>query len=77
MLRWDLLNAVTLCNGCHRYLDSSPAIFQGWLDEKFPARGPYLRAIYAAPTGTIRTEYLENLLEQHKEKYVELKGELA
>ena len=77
MLRWNLLNSLLLCNGCHRWGHSNPLAFEKWFNKKFPARGPYLRAVYAQPTGTIRTDYLEALLKQHQEKYQELKGELT
>lgn len=75
ILRWDLLNALALCHGCHSWFDGNGIDAEEWFGDKFPARLPYLKAKRAAPTGTIRTDYLEGLLEQHKQKYEELKGE--
>jgi len=75
LLRWNLLNAVTLCYGCHSFLDSSPKEFEAWLDEKYPERGPYLRALRATPRHTIKSETLKQWLAEHKEKLIELEAE--
>ena len=41
-LRWDLLNAVVLCAGCHRWWHGNPIDAAEWFAKKFPARQMYL-----------------------------------
>ena len=75
LMRWNLINGLCLCNGCHRHFDSNHHMFVEWLDEKFPARGPYLRALRAQPRCTIKSETLKEWLAEHKEKLIELESE--
>ena len=74
-MRWNLLNAFTFCYGCHSWQGSNPNEFDDWMDEKFPARGPYLRALRAQPRCTIKSETLKQWLAEHKEKLAELEAE--
>ena len=41
-LRWDLLNAVVLCAGCHFWWHGNPIDAAAWFSKKFPARQMYL-----------------------------------
>jgi 5-methylcytosine-specific restriction endonuclease McrA len=75
VLRWQLLNAIVLCNGCHSWGHSNPLAFKEWFYEKFPARGPYLDMLRRQNKGTIRTQELETLLISYKQKYAELSEE--
>jgi hypothetical protein len=43
-LRWDKINAITLCLRHHLYwAHKEPLEFSQWLENKFPARVKYLR----------------------------------
>lgn len=44
--RWDLLNAVCLCAGCHVKYTHDPIAWDDWIEERFPHRleGLKLRA---------------------------------
>lgn len=47
-LRFDLLNVLTLCVGCHLYCcHKDPLGFSAWLDEKYPLRRNQLQVIAA------------------------------
>jgi hypothetical protein len=41
-MRWELINSLVLCCGCHRWGHSYPLDFQWWFRLKFPARYDYL-----------------------------------
>jgi len=41
-LRWDLLNALTLCCGCHRWFDGNGLDSTDWFKDKWPHRFEYL-----------------------------------
>ena len=36
--RWDLLNAVCLCSGCHVRWTHDPIAWEDWCEERFPGR---------------------------------------
>ncbi len=42
IIRWDLLNALTLCGHCHQWGHSCPVEFGVWFAETYPARQAYL-----------------------------------
>lgn len=46
MLRWDLLNGVLLCAGCHTFKTKSahqdPIWFSDWFSNKYPDRKEYI-----------------------------------
>ena len=72
-LRWDLLNALTLCYGCHSWFDSNARDAHDWFEDQWPARAMHIDAVRRSPQqGTIRTARLEELLESHRKKYREL-----
>ena len=75
LMRWDLLNGLTLCYGCHSFLDSSAREFDDFMEERFPARVRYLRTLRATPRQTIHIETLKLWLDQHEEKLAELESE--
>ena len=35
ILRWDLMNAVCMCSGCHRHMTENPTKFVRWLEQYF------------------------------------------
>jgi len=72
--RWDLLNSLVLCNGCHRWWHSHPTESGFWFAKKFPARYDYLQG-KRREVAAIKTSELEALLESHKEKLKQLQGE--
>jgi hypothetical protein len=37
-LRWDMLNAVSMCHGCHRMFTENPKLFTDWIESEFPQR---------------------------------------
>ncbi len=77
-LRWDLLNALVLCYGCHQWFDSNGREGPDWHAEKWPARAMHIDCIRASPrTGTISTKVLKELLESHKLKYNDLVNEFS
>jgi len=41
--RWDLLNAVCLCAGCHVRFTHDPIAWDDWCEERFPGRLEHLR----------------------------------
>ena len=67
-MRWDLLNSVVLCNGCHRYWHANPLNAQIWFEGKFPWRYEYLQEEKQKPVRQITTIELQELYEQLKEK---------
>ena len=83
-LRWDLLNSLTLCAGCHRWWHSESE-GKVWFRYKFPVRWNYLHEpsyqpphIYAMRcNATVKyTDYdLEIILEERKEKLKQLQKE--
>ena len=74
-MRWDLLNALCLCFGCHQWGHSNPIAFRVWFAGKFPARAPYLEELHRRPVRAIKTEILKNILAQHEEKLQALGSE--
>lgn len=40
-MRWDLLNSLVLCAGCHQWYHSNPLSGREWFEQKFPARLAY------------------------------------
>jgi hypothetical protein len=70
-LRWDLLNNICLCYGCHQWGHSNPTAFKDWFREKYPHRMAHIEPIfYQAPRPDWPDK--EALLEQHKQKLKEL-----
>lgn len=42
-LRWDIFNALCLCNGCHTFgWHKNPLIYIDWFKSKYPERYEYL-----------------------------------
>jgi hypothetical protein len=71
-LRWDLLNNVTLCCGCHSWGHSNPTAFEDWFREKYPHRMKHIEPIFRqAPQPHWPDK--EALLEHHKQKLKELR----
>ncbi len=71
-MRWDLLNSLVLCNGCHRFWHANPLDAEKWFREKFPIRFSYLQWKRQFPTRHIPLAELQKLYESHKEKLKEL-----
>ena len=74
ILRWDLLNSLTLCAGCHRWGHGNPLDFVQFFKNIFPARYNYL-IVKRRESRQVSTVELQELLEGHKEKFKELKDE--
>lgn len=73
-MRWDLLNNLVLCNGCHRWWHANPLDSEWWFRMKFPARYDYLQELRRKPTKHIPMAVLEKWLEERKLKLEELKA---
>jgi 5-methylcytosine-specific restriction endonuclease McrA len=47
-IRWELLNVIALCVGCHIFgAHKDPTEFTAWLEEKYPGRSEQLREMAA------------------------------
>ena len=75
-LRWDLLNLITLCCGCHvGWGHGNPIAFQEWFKGKWPHRMYYLAAKRREPVRPVRTPELADILESRRRKLKELEQE--
>lgn len=74
-MRWDLLNSLVFCNGCHRFWHANPLDGERWFLDTFPARYEYLQMIRRQPTKHIPIGVLKEWLEERKQKLKELKNE--
>jgi len=74
-MRWDLLNSLVMCNGCHRYWHANPIDAENWFKDKFPARYAYLQVVRQETTKHIPLAVLESLYETLKEKLKDLQEE--
>ena len=72
LLRWDLLNSLVLCAGCHRWWHENPLESDEWFKEKFPARYEWLQFQKKQPPRTIRTSELQSLYTKLQQKLTEL-----
>lgn len=81
-MRWDFLNSLVLCAGCHLWAHGQPLDFENWFTQKFPARFIYLtenipnqRGVWM-PRKNVLWKYkdfdLEKLLEKKREKLKEI-----
>jgi hypothetical protein len=75
-LRWEPLNALGLCYGCHAWFDSHKAEGMEWFTTTWPERDKYLwQHSLSRPHGTIPITHLRALLESHRQKLKELQAE--
>lgn len=44
-LRWEMANCLCLCDTCHKYFHKEQAIFDTWIESKFPGRNKYLNEV--------------------------------
>lgn len=72
-MRWDLLNSLVLCNGCHRHWHANPIDAENWFKDKFPVRYDYLQDLRRQPTKHIPLATLIEWYEALKLKLEELK----
>jgi 5-methylcytosine-specific restriction endonuclease McrA len=63
-LRWSLVNLVTLCYGCHRYVHGHPQQTVEWFAATFPDRDSILAEETQKPITTIRISTLEEWRDQ-------------
>ena len=75
-MRWDLLNNLVLCNGCHRFWHANPIDAENWFRDKFFVRYAYLQILRQATTKHIPLAVLEEWLEMAKQKLSDLKKEI-
>ncbi len=75
-LRWDLLNSLVLCNGCHRWWHANPLDSEWWFRMKFLARYDYLQEKRRQPTKHIPIGVLKEWLEEREQKLKDLQKEL-
>jgi len=75
-IRWDFLNSIVLCNGCHRFWHANPLSSQIWFEAKFPHRYNYLQIEIQKTVRQIPTSELQDLYESHKQKLKELQAEV-
>ena len=73
-LRWDLLNSLVLCAGCHRWWHENPVESHEWFADYFPARYSYLLKVRQQKPRIIRINELAEWLAEKKQKLAELKG---
>ena len=60
-VRWDLLNSLTLCSGCHGDAHAHETVFYGWLQNKHPYLLDYLNEeIDGVPRCKARTLWKED-----------------
>ena len=71
-MRWNLLNAIVLCAGCHQWWHDNPIDSGRWFAEKWPVRESYLQAKKLEPLRPIRTPELAEWLAERKRKLEEL-----
>jgi len=71
-MRWDLLNAIVLCAGCHQWWHDNPVDSGTWFAEKWPHREAYLQGKKLEPIHPIYTSELIKWLEAHKLKLKQL-----
>lgn len=68
-LRFDPMNALSLCHRCHRFwAHSNPLEFTAWYKEKYPSRYVYLmeyKNIFTKRTVSDYQELLKNLQEKN------------
>lgn len=74
-MRWDFLNAILLCAGCHRWWHDNPRLAKDWFDARWPHRAGYLEAKFACGPQPVRDWELAFWLKEAREKLSELKGE--
>lgn len=64
-VRWDMVNAIALCPGCHRFNPDSwhndPEIWD-WFKSKWPARAEYLQTL--AREGKLEREWCTDELQE-------------
>ena len=69
-MRWDFLNALTLCAGCHKWGHENPLAFTNWFKGKWKHRYDYLIEIRkdVRPVRTVEmTEWREKLKQKLKD----------
>lgn len=78
-MRWDFLNSLVLCAGCHRWAHSQPLDFGEWFAQRFPARFIYLtqnvpnqKGVWM-PRKNVLWKYTDDDLEKLLEKKEKLK----
>jgi len=71
-MRWDLLNSIVLCAGCHFWWHGNPTEATEWFSKKFYWRVYYLNRQRKLPVETVRTSELAEWLEERKLKLKEL-----
>lgn len=72
-LRWDWLNSLVLCAGCHRFYHDNPLDGEWWFRVHFAARYDYLEKRRQEPTKHIPQTVLQEWLDERKTKLHELK----
>ena len=68
-LRWNPLNAFTLCSGAHFWFHNNPDLYARWIDKHYPGRIDEVNRLM-----TLNTQYKDWMLE---ELYEKLKEELT
>jgi len=72
-MRWDLLNSVCMCAGCHLWYHGYPTMSGEWFKKKWPHRYDYLQAERKKPLRPIKDWELAEWLAERKQKLEELK----
>ena len=67
-LRWDYLNAICLCAGCHRGAHDDPQNFVEWFKRQYPSRYMYVSHNKNQLTKRTALDYKE-LVELLEERY--------
>ena len=68
--RWDLLNVMLLCAGCHQLWHKDPAFMVEWMKEKFPGRIKYLASVKKCRAW--KNWELKELIEERKQNLSEI-----
>lgn len=57
--RWLLINAFSLCAGCHRWAHDNPDDFMRWIDLNYPTRLDELQKVFILNRGYKEYELVE------------------
>ena len=71
-VRWDLMNAVCMCSGCHRTMTENPTTFVKWLSQYFGEN--HLEILQEKANGILKTNdsVRKEVAKHYREEYRKL-----
>lgn len=72
-VRWDERNAIGLCYGCHKYLDSRPMEKMEWFKEKFGEDRYYKVYEKSLEVGRFRKSDIQELIDYYSDRLEKIK----